>query len=120
MKYRTFKKSGIEASELGYGCWPIGGGWGAADDKRDIESLCLAHENGVTFFDTAMGYSNGRSEEVIGKAFGHMRDKVIISTKIGPKEAPSKSADEAYPYDWIIKCTEDSLKRFGTDYIDIQ
>jgi len=120
MKYRNFEKSGIEASELGYGCWPIGGGWGAADDKRDIESLRLAHENGVTFFDTAMGYSNGRSEEVIRKAFGHMRDKVIISTKIGPKEAPAKSADEVYPYDWVIKCTEDSLKRFGTDYIDIQ
>ena len=48
MKYRNFKRSGIEASELGYGCWPIGEGWGAADDKRDIESLSASIERSIS------------------------------------------------------------------------
>ena len=108
MKYRTFNKPGIKVSELGYGCQPIGGGWGDEDDQRDIESLRLAYENGVTFFDTAMAY--GRSEEVLGKALKDIREKVVIATKILPKEDASKPADIAYPYDWVIKCTEDSLK----------
>ena len=120
MKFRTFIKPGIKVSELGYGCWAIGGHWGAVDDKSDIESLRLAYENGVTFFDTAMAYGKGRSEELIGEAFTSIRDKVVIATKIAPKDNPAKKADEAYPYDWVIKCTEDSLKRLKTDYIDIQ
>ncbi len=120
MHYRTFKKPGIKVSELGYGCWAIGGHWGAADDKADMESLRLAYENGVTFFDTAMAYGKGRSEELIGEALKNVRDKVVIATKISPKDDPSIPADEAFPYDWIIKCTENSLKRLGTDYIDIQ
>ncbi len=120
MRTRTLGTSGIEISELGYGCWPIGGGWGDADDERDIRSLCDAHARGVRFFDTAMGYGNGHSEELIGQAFADKRSDVIIGSKIGPKSDPSGSAEEVYPYDWVIECTEQSLKRLGTDYLDLQ
>ena len=120
MEYRKLGKSGIEVRELGYGCWPIGGGWGNKDDERDTRSLREAYEKGVTFFDTAMGYGGGHSEEVLGEAFKEMRGKVIIATKIGPKAKPELPVHEAYPAEWIVKCTEDSLRRLNTDYIDVQ
>jgi len=120
MKYRTLGKSGIKVSELGYGCWPIGGGWGNKDDERDIRSLREAYDKGVTFFDTAMGYGKGHSEELLGEAFKGMRDRVIIATKISPKSKPKGPVDEVYPPDWIIQCTEESLKRLNTNYIDVQ
>jgi aryl-alcohol dehydrogenase-like predicted oxidoreductase len=120
MKYRKLGNSGIEVSELGYGCWPIGGGWGNRDDERDIRSLKSAYDRGVTFFDTAMVYGGGHSEEVLGKAFAGMRDKVVIATKIGPKAKPELPVHESYPSEWIIECTEESLKRLGTEYIDVQ
>ena len=120
MEYRILGKSGLRVSEIGYGCWPIGGGWGARDDEADIASLRRAHELGVTFFDTAMGYGGGRSEELLGRAFRENRQKVVMATKIGPKAAPNLPADEVYPADWVIQCTEDSLRRLGTGYVDVQ
>ncbi len=120
MKYKTLGNSGIKVSELGYGCWPIGGHWGDTNDERDIRSLRDAFERGVNFFDTAMGYGNGRSEELIGQAFAKNREEVIIASKIGPKCDPMSHADEAYPYEWVIECTEKSLKRLNTDYLDVQ
>jgi len=120
MKFRKLGKTDIDVSEIGCGCWPIGGGWGGQDDQADIESLHLAREHGVNFFDTAMGYGSERSEELLGQAFSPVRDKVILATKISPKAKPSGTADEVYPHDWIIECTEASLKRLGTDYIDVQ
>ena len=120
MQYKQLGKSGIKISELGFGCWPIGGHWGNKNDNRDMQNLRNAFDKGVTFYDTAMGYGAGHSEEVIGKAFKGMRDKVVIATKVGPKANPMLSVHEAYPADWIIKCTEDSLKRLDTDYLDMQ
>jgi len=120
MEYRTLGKSGIQVSELGYGCWPVGGGWGNKDDERDIRSLREAYDKGVTFFDTAMGYGGGHSEELLGEAFKGMRDKVVLATKISPKAKPEGPVHEVYPPDWIIRCTEESLKRLNTDYLDVQ
>jgi aryl-alcohol dehydrogenase-like predicted oxidoreductase len=120
MKYRALGKSGISVSELGYGCWPIGGGWGDKDDDRDIRSLRAAYDRGVTFFDTAMGYGGGHSEEVVGAAFERMRHDVVIATKVRPKADPKLPAHEAYPREWIRKCTEESLRRLKTDYVDVQ
>jgi len=120
MQYKKLGKTNIEISQIGFGCWPIGGGWGDENDERDIQALHNAFDKGITFYDTAMGYGGGRSEEIIGKAFKKMRDKVVIATKVGPKANPMLSVHEAYPAEWIIKCTEDSLKRLGTDYLDMQ
>ena len=120
MKYRKLGRSGIVVSEIGYGCWPIGGGWGAADDAGDIRSLHEAKEAGITFFDTAMVYASGRSESLLGKAFKDSRKDIIIADKISPKASLNGPADGVYPYDWVIECTEASLKRLGTDYIDVQ
>jgi aryl-alcohol dehydrogenase-like predicted oxidoreductase len=120
MEYRTLGKSGIKVSEIGYGCWPIGGGWGNQDDARDVKSLRNAFDKGVNFFDTAMGYGGGHSEEVLGKAFKDKRDQVVIATKVGPKANPEGPIEQSYPPDWIIECTEASLRRLKTDTIDVQ
>jgi len=120
MKYRKLGRTDLDVSELGYGCWPIGGGWGNQDDERDVNSLREAHEKSVNFFDTAMTYGGGHSEELVGKAFAGKRDEIVIATKISPKSDPDGPVEESYPPEWIIECTENSLKRLKTDYIDVQ
>jgi len=120
MQYRVLGKTGLKVSEIGCGTWPIGGGWGQQDDRADIASLHRALDQGVNFFDSAMGYGNGHSEEVVGQAFKDRRHKIILATKISPKADPDGPVHESYPADWIIQCTERSLQRFGTDYLDLQ
>jgi aryl-alcohol dehydrogenase-like predicted oxidoreductase len=125
MQQRTIGKTGQSLSEIGYGAWGIGGGWGKQDDTEALRCLKRSVDLGVTFFDTAMGYGNGHSEQLLGKALGPVRAKVAIATKISPKTKrwpvlPRDPIAETFPTDWIIECTERSLKNLGTDYIDIQ
>ena len=125
MKYRKLGRTGFEVSEIGYGGWGIGGGWGTMDDDNALKAIDKAMEMGVNFFDTALGYGNGHSERLIGKAVRKNRDKVIIATKIPPKTfnwpvLPHEPIEATFPAEWIIKCTEESLLNLGTDYIDVQ
>jgi aryl-alcohol dehydrogenase-like predicted oxidoreductase len=122
MQYRTLGKTGIKVSEIGFGCWGIGGWDNFKDDRESLRALHRAFELGVNFYDTAMGYG---SEGILGQAFKDRRDKVVIATKISPKTQNWPTLDHepietTYPEDWIIKCTDDSLKKLGTDYIDVQ
>jgi aryl-alcohol dehydrogenase-like predicted oxidoreductase len=87
--------------------------------------LRRAFECGVNFFDTALGYGNGLSENILGRVFQHERDRVVIASKIPPKTfrwpvLPREPLSETFPKTWIIQCTEKSLKNLGTDYIDLQ
>lgn len=125
MKYRKLGKTGFEVSEIGYGGWGIGGGWGAMDDGNALKAIDRAMELGVNFFDTALGYGDGHSEKLIGKAVKKSRDKVFIATKIPPKTfnwpvLPHEPLETTFPAEWIIKCTEESLRNLDTDYIDVQ
>ncbi|MCC7147100.1 MAG: aldo/keto reductase [Phycisphaeraceae bacterium] len=122
MKYRTLGKSGIKVSEIGFGCWGIGGWDKFKDDSESLKALHRAFDLGVNFYDTAMGYG---SEGILGQAFKDRRDKVVIATKISPKTSKWPTLDrepveKVYPEDWIIQCTENSLKKLGTEYIDVQ
>ncbi|MGQ9684028.1 MAG: aldo/keto reductase [Anaerolineae bacterium] len=124
MKYRTLGTSGIVVSEIGFGGWGIGG-WGPTDDAEALRALRRAYDLGITFYDTAVGYGNGHSEELIGQAFKGMRDKVIIASKVPPKTfnwpvKPGEPLCDTFPADWIIQNTEQSLKNLGTDYLDVQ
>jgi aryl-alcohol dehydrogenase-like predicted oxidoreductase len=126
MRYRPLGKTGLEVSELGFGAWGIGGtGWIGADDDESLQALRLAIEHGVNFLDTAYGYGDGHSEQLVGAVVRESADTVYVASKIPPKNRqwpaqPGVHAEEAFPADWIVTCTERSLQNLGLDTIDVQ
>ena len=126
MLYRTLGKTGLKVSALGFGGWGIGAaGWAVESDEESSKSIRQAMEYGVNFFDSALGYGNGHSEMLIGQAVKGKQDQYVVTSKIPPKnytwpQVPGTPVSEAYPKDWIIECTEKSLKNYGLDYIDVQ
>lgn len=127
---KTLGRSGIEVSALGLGCWPIGGiawrdgkpdGYHGADDEQSVRAIHAAIDHGINFFDTADCYGAGHAEEVLGKAIKEKRDKLVIATKFGNvfNESTKTLAGESIAPDYIRRALEASLKRLGTDYIDI-
>jgi aryl-alcohol dehydrogenase-like predicted oxidoreductase len=126
MRYRTLGRTGLEVSVLGYGAWGIGQTmWIGADDDESLRALRRAFELGVNLVDTAYGYGNGHSEELVGRAVRDAAEPVFVATKIPPKNriwpAPAGvPAEEAFPAEHVIACTEESLARLGVDAIDVQ
>ena len=125
MRYRRLGNTDINISEVGFGVWTISTGWwGEVDDERSVRILRLAHERGINYFDTADTYGSGKGETILADAFGHMRDEVVISTKIGYDfyNHTARRGQQERPQDWsedfIRFALEQSLKRLGTDYID--
>ncbi len=127
MKYRRLGSTDLHVSETGFGAWGIGGwvkvgdvaiGWGETDDKVSLDALEKAFDLGVNFYDTADFYGLGRSEELIGKAFGNS-DKVIIATKAGHRVGDDGKIMLDYSRDHIINAVEKSLKRLKREAIDL-
>lgn len=120
---RTLGRSGIPVSALGVGCWAMGGrGWGGgADDAESIRGLHRALEMGVNFFDTADVYGFGHSERVLGQALAGRRDQVVIATKFTWTWDEEKQVDTGpnVTPEYIRSACDASLKRLGTDYIDL-
>jgi aryl-alcohol dehydrogenase-like predicted oxidoreductase len=124
MEYRRLGASGLKVSALGFGAGtfggrgPLFGAWGNTGpaEARRLIDICL--EAGVSLFDTADVYSSGASEEVLGQAIKGRRDAVLISTKTalptgdGPNDAGTSRAR-------LIRAVDDSLRRLGTDYVDL-
>ncbi|MBV9468071.1 MAG: aldo/keto reductase [Abitibacteriaceae bacterium] len=112
MQYRKLAKTDIEVSAVAFGCWAIVGGfnWGPQDEQDSLAALRAAYESGVTFFDTAEGYGNGYSEQLIAKALGNVRDNMVIATKVSPNHfAPEE----------LHAACEWSLRNLNTDRIDL-
>jgi aryl-alcohol dehydrogenase-like predicted oxidoreductase len=126
MNHRTLGKTGLQVSELGYGAWGIGkSNWLGADDDESLRALHRSIGQGVNFIDTALGYGDGHSEELVGRAVRETNETVYISSKIPPKNlvwpAPSGvPANDAFPADWVVECTERSLANLGLETIDVQ
>jgi aryl-alcohol dehydrogenase-like predicted oxidoreductase len=124
MEYRQLGRSGLKVPVLCFGVATFGGGneffraWGATDveEAKRLIGLCL--DAGVNFFDTADGYSNGLSEEILGKAIEGKRHDLLISTKsyFPMGEGPNDRGSSRYH---ILDAVDASLKRLGTDYIDV-
>ncbi len=124
MEFRQLGKSGLKVPVLCFGTATFGGGndffkaWGASDVAEATRLVDLCLDAGVNLFDTADVYSDGLSETILGKAIAKRRDKVLISTKTtfrlgnGPNDVGSSRFH-------MIQSCEASLKRLGTDYIDI-
>lgn len=125
MRYRKLGKAGFEVSEIGFGAWGIGGDWWAGeDDVESLKSMTLAFELGVNFVDTAPNYGNGHSEELVGKAVREWGEKIYVGTKVNPKNyifpaAPGTPVTDAFPQEWIIESAEASLRRLGSEQIDL-
>lgn len=131
MQYRPLGKTGILASAVALGTWAIGGGswWGDSDDNESIRAIQAAIDEGITMIDTAPVYGWGHSEEILGKAIRGKREKVILSTKCGLWwkdhrgtpffEMEGKQVRRCLLPVTIREEVEDSLRRIGTDYIDL-
>jgi aryl-alcohol dehydrogenase-like predicted oxidoreductase len=126
MRYRTLGKTGIQVSEIGFGAWGIGGElWQGADDKEALRTLARAADMGLNFIDTALAYGDGHSEQLVGAFLKESRERMVIATKIPPKnnQWPAKKGSrigEVFPASHIVRSTEKSLKNLGIETIDIQ
>ncbi|KRT66121.1 MAG: aldo/keto reductase [Candidatus Dadabacteria bacterium CSP1-2] len=149
MNYRTFGNTNLMVSEIGLGCSYLGGTLEQEYSMESIKILYYAYDQGINFFDTADIYSQGKSEEIIGKAFKNNRDKVIIATKVGyylstmgsiasrlkpiirpfvrkfsgirksAQKIRSSQKQQNFSREYIMKAVENSLERLRTDYLDL-
>lgn len=124
MEYRFLGRSGFKVPVLSLGTGTFGGkgeffkAWGDTDVKEATRLVDICLERGVNFFDTADIYSSGAAEEILGRSIKGRRDKVLISTKATFRsgEGPNDVGSSRFH---LLKSLEDSLKRLGTDYIDL-
>ncbi len=113
MRYRKLGRTDIEVSVICQGCWSIvskDSTWGGNVLEDSIAAIRASLDGGVNFFDTAEGYGSGESEEILAKALRGRRKDVVIATKVSPgRLEPDK----------LKAACEESLRRLGTDYIDL-
>ncbi|MDD6211505.1 MAG: aldo/keto reductase [Bacteroidales bacterium] len=136
MEYRTLGRSNLSLSVITFGSWAAGSWmWGKTDRKNAVEAIKAAYDMGVTSIDTAPIYGQGESEDIVGEAIkGIPREKVQILTKFGMRwdiakgdfafKSKNNKGEEIDIYKYaakesVIKECEDSLRRLGTDYIDL-
>ena len=127
MQYRNFGTTDLKASVVGFGVWTVSTRmWGVTDEAVRLRLLRRAFELGVTFYDTADVYGDGLGETILQQALGAHRSEMTIATKFGydfytaPGEQPGQ---KERPHDWsptyVKRACEESLKRLGTDTIDL-
>ena len=117
MRYRTLGSTGLKVSPLSLGAMMFGA-WGNPDHDDSISIIHAAIDAGVNLIDTADVYSAGESEQVVAKAIAGRRDDLIVATKVhGAMGADPNMAGNSRR--WIMRACEDSLRRLGTDYIDL-
>ena len=117
---RTRHLAELEVSEIGLGCMGMSDFYGDFDDAENVAVINRAIDAGVTFFDTADMYGVGRNEELLGRALGARRDRVVVATKFGNM----RSADGAFlgvngKPDYVRSACDASLQRLGIDHIDL-
>jgi aryl-alcohol dehydrogenase-like predicted oxidoreductase len=126
MRYRQLGDGGVTVSELGFGVWTLSAGWwGDYTDEQAISLLREAFDKGVTLFDTAPTYGNGRGETLVAQAFRQLRDQVVYSTKFGYdteiewKPEGHQERPHRVEASFSRRAVEASLKRLQTDVIDV-
>lgn len=130
MRFRNFPNTEITVSELGFGLWTLSTGWWG--EKSDAEAVALLQraldEHGVTFFDAADTYGDGRSERQLAEAFRGRRAEIVIGTKIGYDiyDAQARAArrgqselPQRFDREYMRFAVEQCLQRLDTDYIDV-
>jgi aryl-alcohol dehydrogenase-like predicted oxidoreductase len=119
MRYRSLGSTGIQVSPYCLGAMMFGQ-WGNPDHDDSVRIIHKALDSGINFVDTADVYSQGESEEIVGKALKGKRDSVVLATKVhaqmGPGSDPNRQGNSRR---WIMQEVEESLRRLGTDHIDL-
>ncbi|WP_454829685.1 aldo/keto reductase [Pseudoxanthomonas wuyuanensis] len=124
MEYRFLGNSGFKVSALGFGAGTFGGqgplfsAWGNTDAAQARRMIDLSLDAGLNFFDTADVYSDGASESILGSAIQGRRDRIVLSSKTGLRlgEGPNDAGASRFR---LLKAVDASLKRLGTDYLDL-
>lgn len=115
MKKNRLGSSDLLVGEIGLGCMSLG-----TEEGKAVTLIHEALDRGVNLLDTADLYDSGRNEEIVGKAIRGRRDRVILATKVGNRRIPGR---EGWSWDpskaYILSAVKDSLRRLGTDYIDL-
>ncbi|MGH7650818.1 MAG: aldo/keto reductase [Gemmatimonadaceae bacterium] len=130
MRYRLFPGTDIKVSEIGFGTWTLSTGWwGEKTDEEAVEMLRASNRDyGISFFDTADTYGNGRGEKQLATAFHGKRDQVVYSTKIGYDiyDAAAQSArrgqselPQKFDRDYMRFALDNCLERLETDHVDV-
>ncbi|WP_153558702.1 aldo/keto reductase [Roseimaritima sediminicola] len=114
MKTRSLGSQGPTVSEVGLGCWQLGADWGEVAEADALEILETAFARGITFFDTADVYGDGRSERLVGRFLDSHQDRVFVATKVGRRNYPGP-----YTADTLRSHISDSIQRLGVERLDL-
>lgn len=117
MKYRPFGRTGWQVSEIGFGAWAIGAGWGHVSKEDALDALRTAITNGVNFIDTADVYGDGRSERLVGKVIKEFSDRIYVATKAGRRLQPHVA--EGYTKENLTAFIERSCTNLGMETLDL-
>ncbi len=117
MNHRPFGRTGFQTSEIGLGCWQLGGtDWGDLDDRKALDILAAAIDSGVKFLDTADVYGDGRSEELIGRFLRGRTERPCVATKLG---RAGGIYPDGYTEDALRAATQASIRRLGVEALDL-
>ncbi len=117
MKYRSFGRTGWQVSEVGFGAWAIGGGWGNVSEADALDALHAAIDEGVNFIDTADVYGDGRSEQLIARALKERSDLIYIATKAGRRLDPHLA--QGYNRANLTAFIERSIRNLQVEALDL-
>ena len=117
MNYRVFGRCGWAVSEVGFGAWAIGGGWGKVDEEDAIAALHRAIDCGMNFIDTADVYGDGKSERLIARVLKERKERVFVATKAGRRLSPHTA--DGYTEENLTRFVERSLKNLEVETIDL-
>ena len=126
MRYRRLGRAGLEVSEVAYGAWGVGGlQWLGGTDAEARRALSRSFSLGLNFIDTALAYGDGHSERLVGQVVRGAGGRVFVASKVPPKndQWPARRGigiDEVFPYDYVVGCTEQSLRNLGLEALDLQ
>ena len=117
MQYRELGRTGWKVSEISFGAWAIGAGWGPVDDQESLAALHRAIDLGVNFIDTADVYGDGRSEQLIARVRKERSEPLVIATKAGRRLSPHTA--DGYNAENLTRFVERSLRYLETDCLDL-
>src|SRR5215510_2998247 len=116
MKYERLGRTDFSVSAVGFGAWAIGGFWGTVDDEESMRALHAAVDAGVTFFDTADVYGDGRSERLLARLLRERDEPLFVATKFG-RRAPQEP--EQFTYDNLRAWLDRSRENLGVEAVDL-